>query len=147
MKKRRRYQLGTRHLLYVVAGAAVVLMFWTRFRDNKALVRDLESHGALVNSHSILMPSAIVKLTAVTQVDFSHQPIQDDELCEVARLLENADGLTHLILSHTLITDDGVRCLYGLEQLSYISLTGTDVTEDGMRQLRANLQPSCWILH
>ena len=94
---------------------------------------DDETIEKAICEHLTKTPSDLTEadLKTVVELTLSHTPITDTGLKDLARL----KGLTHIYLNNTKITDSGLKELAKCKQLKSVSLQRTKVTDAGIKSL------------
>lgn len=80
------------------------------------------------------------RLPREARLSLSGKPLTDADLLQEPLI----NQVRLLDLSHTKITDEGLRYLRGLQRLEYLLLLGTDVSDEAVYRLQQTI-PRCWI--
>lgn len=80
------------------------------------------------------------RLPREARLSLSGKAVTDDDLLQEPLI----NQVRLLDLSHTKITDEGLRYLRGLQRLEYLLLLGTDVSDEAVFRLQQTI-PRCWI--
>ena len=80
------------------------------------------------------------RLPREARLSLAGKPVTDADLLQEPLI----NQVRLLDLSHTKITDEGLRYLRGLQRLEYLLLLGTDVSDEAVFRLQQTI-PRCWI--